>query len=100
MERDGLVERITSTVDLRVRQLQLTSAGRALVARILSRHDEQLNKILGGLDPSDQIELSRLLSIWGRHLQELTGTNGTVAHANGRHQRKPAAGARAGKPSE
>jgi len=54
-----------------VRQIQLTSGGRILVERILSVHNHQVNKVLGGLSPEEQSQLRRLLAIWGRHLEGL-----------------------------
>ena len=71
LERSSLVRRVSSAIDLRVRQIQLTSGGRILVERILSVHNHQVNKVLGGLSPEEQSQLRRLLAIWGRHLEGL-----------------------------
>jgi DNA-binding MarR family transcriptional regulator len=71
LERSSLVRRVASRDDLRVRLIQLTSAGRELVGRILTFHDQQVGKVLGGLNEDEQGELRRLLSLWGCHLQNL-----------------------------
>jgi DNA-binding MarR family transcriptional regulator len=74
LERSGLVQRVALAEDLRVRQIQLTPTGRQMVLRILADHDDQINEVLGGLGPSEQHELSRLLTTLSRHLQGLLET--------------------------
>jgi DNA-binding MarR family transcriptional regulator len=71
LERAGLVVRFVGVTDLRVRQIKLTRAGRQLVERVLTLHEAQLQKVLGGLSAAEQSELSRLLVTWSRHLQGL-----------------------------
>ncbi len=71
LERARLVTRFASPADLRVRQIRLTTAGRELVERILVQHDNQVERVLGGLSAADQAELGRLLAAWGCHLQGL-----------------------------
>src|SRR5262249_37061072 len=70
LERAELVMRQASPSDSRAKQIKLTRTGRQLVERILRGHDEQLSKVLGGLTPTEQEELKRLLGAWGDHLHE------------------------------
>jgi DNA-binding MarR family transcriptional regulator len=83
LQRSGLVRRVPSAADLRVRQIQLTPAGRKLLAQVLTVHDSQVNLVLGGFSPQDQAELRRLLALWGRHLQGLLYSGATVAPGPG-----------------
>jgi len=71
MERMGLVARVACTADLRAKQVSLTDNGRQLVQRVLCDHDKQVEKVLGGLKPGEQIELRRLLGRFNTHLQGL-----------------------------
>ena len=90
MERAALVSRVPSSIDLRVREIQLTTVGRELVLRVLSVHEDRLIAVLAGLAAADQVELSRLLSVWGGHLQRLIAeeTSVTARRGNGSKSRK------------
>src|SRR5438132_3373898 len=46
LERSKLVRRYASSVDSRVRHIQLTVAGRRLVEQILAQHGNQVSKVL------------------------------------------------------
>jgi DNA-binding MarR family transcriptional regulator len=83
LERSGLVRRVVSQDDLRVRRIQLTAAGRHLVERILSGHDRQVSKVLAGLSAAEQMQLQRLLGSWGRHLQSLVDNENSESAAEG-----------------
>jgi DNA-binding MarR family transcriptional regulator len=81
LQRLGLVRRSASATDQRAKHVSLTPPGRALVERVLERHPSQINAVLGGLDPSEQAQLRRLLSRLETHLQsmaERTEANGMI----------------------
>jgi DNA-binding MarR family transcriptional regulator len=88
LERSGLVRRTAPQSDLRVRHIQLTPDGRALLRKILLVHDTQVNQVLAGLTPQEQTELARLLSTWGEHLSGMLN-DCNVAAGTGR--RRPVA---------
>jgi DNA-binding MarR family transcriptional regulator len=69
--RDGLVSRSALPDDLRVKLISLTEKGRQRVRQVLQVHDQQIEKILGGLSPPEQNELQRLLTRLREHLETL-----------------------------
>ena len=72
--RMGLVARVApaaSEDDQRVKRVQLTTAGRKLVKRILQHHPAQVEKMLSALDPAERREFQRLLIRFGNHLESL-----------------------------
>ena len=71
LQRLGLVRRTASATDQRAKHVRLTPAGRALVARVLERHHLQINAVLGGLEPAEQVQLQSLLGRLEAHLQTL-----------------------------
>ena len=71
LERARLVVRVGSPTDLRAKQVSLTPAGRKLVQRVLTVHQEQVNAVLSGLGPDDRTELHRLLGLWRKNLELL-----------------------------
>jgi DNA-binding MarR family transcriptional regulator len=71
LERAKLVSRVGSPTDLRAKQVSLTPAGRKLVQRVLTVHQDQVNAMLTGLDPEDRSELHRLLVLWRKNLELL-----------------------------
>jgi DNA-binding MarR family transcriptional regulator len=62
LERRGLVERITSPADRRVRLIRLTRAGRKLLEKILPGHYTRVREMLRGLGNKDKAALSALLT--------------------------------------
>ena len=80
LERAGLVRRLGWRTDLRVKHVQLTSAGRQLVRRVLAVHESHVAKVLGGLSAADQSELQRLLMLWRGHLERLLADGGPMIH--------------------
>src|SRR5262249_10964960 len=73
MERDGLVIRDASAVDLRSKHIRLTAHGRQLIVQVLSGHREQIQRVLAVLSPAQQAQLQSLLDQLGDHLEELRG---------------------------
>jgi len=71
LERAGLVVRDGSPTDLRAKQVVLTDKGRQLLERVLALHADQIDLVLGGLNPDEQVELERLLVGLKRHLEGL-----------------------------
>jgi len=68
LERAGLVERHSTPLDQRVKQVSLTSQGCELVDRALGAHQKQISAVLGGLNSREQAEFGRLLAQLGHHL--------------------------------
>src|SRR6185369_14977576 len=71
LERVGLVVRDGSPEDLRAKLVRLTGKGRQIVGQVLAVHGEQIEKVLGCLNPAEQERLHRLLSRVGLHLESL-----------------------------
>jgi len=88
LERQGLVERHTSPADLRVRRVNLTPAGRKLVAKVLAAHGDQIRSLFAGLRPQEQEDLLGLLGQLEAHLGALAHRQ----HGPGAAERKPAVG--------
>lgn len=68
LQRMGLIQRRASTTDRRVKYVKLAPAGRRLVRRVLARHDDQIQKVLEGLNVEEQEQLRLLLDRLGTHL--------------------------------
>ena len=64
-EADGLVRRLPDPTDRRATLLELTPAGRSLLAAISAQRHEGAAERLGRLSPEDQAELLRLLRVVG-----------------------------------
>jgi DNA-binding MarR family transcriptional regulator len=71
LERQGLVKRLTSARDLRVRKLSLTPKGRALMARVLAGHEQRTRRLFAALPARDQANLLSLLQQLEGHLNLL-----------------------------
>jgi DNA-binding MarR family transcriptional regulator len=79
LERAGLVERHSTPLDQRVKQVTLTTTGCELVDRALGAHQKQISAVLGGLNAKEQAELERLLSQLGHHLLALLADGSPAA---------------------
>lgn len=73
LERMGLVERTSSSQDMREKHVSLTPAGRHLFGRVKKDRQVKVNDIMGGLTMKEQSELSHLLRRLGAHLELLGG---------------------------
>ena len=71
LERLGLVGRVTSGSDRRVRQVSLKPAGRELLVRVLVHHDEFIASLLAGLTAAEQKQFLKLLTKLGSHLEAM-----------------------------
>ena len=69
LERSGLVARQAAHDDQRAKLLNLTPAGRQLVARVLEGHPGQVRAIMGGLTESEQHQLHHLMERLAAHLE-------------------------------
>ncbi|MGD0476277.1 MAG: MarR family winged helix-turn-helix transcriptional regulator [Candidatus Velthaea sp.] len=58
---DGLVQRVRRDNDRRAHGLALTSQGRTLVKEYFPHHRRALASLLGGLTPTESLELAKLL---------------------------------------
>ena len=77
--RMGLVGRIASPDDQRVKQVSLTVTGRRLVRKIQRGHAAQVRNVLAGLSLDEQRDLQSLLIRLKSHLETITiSTNGSV----------------------
>jgi DNA-binding MarR family transcriptional regulator len=68
LERQGLVKRSPSKLDLRVRHLSLTQKGRNLISRVLEGHAQRTESLFAGLQKQDQQTLLNLLRQLESHL--------------------------------
>lgn len=66
LEERGLVHRDRSSVDRRVVTASLTARGRALIRDVFPSHAAFVEELLGGLEPTEQEELRRLLKKLGK----------------------------------
>lgn len=73
MVKEGWVSREPLPSDMRVKQIRLKPKARDLLRKILSEHEAQIGRLLGGLSPAEQAELHRLLDLMAEHLQTLAG---------------------------
>ena len=60
LERDDLIERRRSTNDRRRRIVHLTSRGRREIKRLFPTHAAGIERLMGALTASEQVELARL----------------------------------------
>lgn len=71
LEERGMVERVASAEDRRVRLVRLTKAGEGLLESILPRHYGEVRAALHGLTNSEKADLSRLLTKMRHGVQRL-----------------------------
>ena len=65
LEERAFVERIADKHDRRVRRVQLTPQGTALIKRIYVRHERDLEEVMSGIAPAERAELRRGLKAIG-----------------------------------
>jgi MarR family 2-MHQ and catechol resistance regulon transcriptional repressor len=68
--KKGLVSRKGHAADRRVRQVELTPKGRALITRGFGEHAAAMENIAGVLSKSERVTLLRLLKKLGKHAAE------------------------------
>jgi len=65
LEQRGFVDRLPSKKDRRVRRVQLTTQGTALIKRLYARHERDLEEVLSAIPPAERAELRRALKAIG-----------------------------------
>jgi MarR family 2-MHQ and catechol resistance regulon transcriptional repressor len=68
----GLVTRVDSEKDRRVRVVDLTPRGRKLIKRVFRSHAEQLEELALVLTDSERVQLVKVLKKLGKHAQRLS----------------------------
>src|SRR5213595_4116263 len=68
--RKGLVSRNDHPDDRRVRRVELTPKGRALISRGFGEHAAAMEDVAGVLSKNERLTLLRLLKKWGKHAAE------------------------------
>jgi MarR family transcriptional regulator, negative regulator of the multidrug operon emrRAB len=71
LERAGLVTRGAEADDLRAKCVRLTPKGRRLVEQVMTVHGDHIERVLGGLNAEDCVELNRLVDRLSEHLEGL-----------------------------
>lgn len=66
LEAKGLVRRVLSPQDQRVRLVQLTPAGRKLISCAFTQHRKDMEQAAAALSPTERRQLTRLLKKLGR----------------------------------
>ncbi len=72
LHEKGLVSRVGCETDRRVRIVDLTPSGRALIARIFRVHQADMERVVSVLSASERTQLTTLLKKLGRHAESLT----------------------------
>jgi MarR family 2-MHQ and catechol resistance regulon transcriptional repressor len=71
----GLVTRMESGTDRRVRVVNLTPKGRDLIATIFNVHAEDMEKLAQILKPTERVQLVNALKRLGKHAAEFAADN-------------------------
>ncbi len=65
LEERAFLERAADKQDRRVRRVQLTAQGTALIKRLYARHERDLDEVMSGISPAERAELRRGLKAIG-----------------------------------
>lgn len=65
LEQREFVERVASKKDRRVRRVQLTAHGTALIKRLYARHERDLDEVMSVMPAAERAELRRRLKTIG-----------------------------------
>jgi len=65
LEERAFVERVVDKQDRRVRRVQLTAQGTALIKRLYARHERDLDEVMSAVLPAERAELRRGLKAIG-----------------------------------
>jgi MarR family 2-MHQ and catechol resistance regulon transcriptional repressor len=74
--KKGLVSRKDDPGDRRVRQVELTAKGRALITRGFREHAAEMETAVSVLSKNERLTLLRLLKKLGKYAAQLTGRRG------------------------
>jgi DNA-binding MarR family transcriptional regulator len=69
LERDGLVERVTSEIDRRVTYARLTPTGEAKCAQMVPDMVRLMEESMSALSPQEMVQLRRLLAKLRSHIE-------------------------------
>ena len=75
LERHGFVARKSSAPDKRVRTVNLTCEGRALISRIYARHQQDLEDVMSAVCPGERARLRAALKTIGLAAKAKTGVD-------------------------
>ena len=67
----GLVSRTENAEDRRVRTVELTAAGRALINRVFAQHASVMETVAQGLSLNERVQLVELLKKLGKYAEAL-----------------------------
>ncbi len=65
LEKRGLVRRVNSGEDRRVRLVELTACGRKLITDVFGRHEQEIERMMCGLNSSQRDQMRRGLKTIG-----------------------------------
>jgi MarR family 2-MHQ and catechol resistance regulon transcriptional repressor len=65
LEEPAFVERVADKQDRRVRRVQLTTQGTALIKRLYAQHERDLEEVMSGIPAGERAELRRGLKTIG-----------------------------------
>jgi len=65
LEEREFVERVASNEDRRVRRVQLTTQGTAVIKRLYARHERDLDEVLSAIPAAERAEVRRALKAIG-----------------------------------
>jgi MarR family 2-MHQ and catechol resistance regulon transcriptional repressor len=71
LERNGLVERATTSEDRRSRVVHLTAKGSELIRPLFAGHERDMERAFSGLDRVERITLANLLRKLGRDAEAM-----------------------------
>ncbi|AEU35951.1 transcriptional regulator, MarR family [Granulicella mallensis MP5ACTX8] len=71
----GLVSRVESAEDRRIRIVELTQSGRELIVPVFRNHMETIGKVFSKLSPQELEQLEAMMKKVGRNAETLGGTN-------------------------
>lgn len=72
LEKRGLVERVPSPTDRRVKTVELTSAGRQLIKQAFKMHSRHMEQTAEPLSETERITLIKLLKKLGRNAEAVS----------------------------
>ncbi len=87
LEERGLVKRVSSLEDRRVRVVSLTACGRRLITDVFSRHEQEIERIMTGLSAADRDRMRSGLKTIGFAAKAMHEERTAARKARGREER-------------
>ncbi len=75
----GLVSRVENPDDRRIRMVDLTPEGRALIEPVFQQHAAVMENIMAVLSPEERLEIETMLKKIGRNAESITTTSRNVS---------------------